>query len=78
MEAAGLVDYFLSSIENRNLRYTQVYLRNTYSSIVEEKLECVGHIQKCLGSCLCYLKDTMKEPLADDKKLGGKGWAHST
>ena len=38
-----------------------------------EKLECVDHIQKCLGSCLCYLKHTMKGPLADGKKIGGKG-----
>ena len=77
-EAAGLVDYFLNSIENRNLCYTLVYLRDTYSGIVEEKLECVGHKQKCLGSRLRYLKDTMKGPLADGKKIGGKGWAQST
>ena len=38
-----------------------------------EKLECVGHMQKCLDSRLRYLKHTMKGPLADGKKLGDKG-----
>ena len=38
-----------------------------------EKLECVGHIQKRLGSRLRNLKHKMKGPLADGKILRGKG-----
>ena len=37
-----------------------------------EKLECVGHVQRRLGSCLLNLKRKMKGPLADGKTLGGK------
>ena len=84
MEAVGLVDCFMNSTENRKLRYThyigdddskaynEVVKKDPYPGIVVEKLECVGHIQKPLGSRLRNLKHTMKGPLADGKTLGGK------
>ena len=57
MEAAGLVDCFMSSAETRKLRYThyigdgdsKAYLdivNYPYPGTVVEKLECVGHIFK--------------------------------
>ena len=85
LEAAGVVDCFMNSIENRKLRYThyigdgdskaynEVVKNGPYPGIVVEKLECVGHIQKRLGSRLRNLKHAMKGPLADGKTLGGKG-----
>ena len=85
LEAAGLVDCFMSSIEHRKLRYTHyigdgdskayndVVKNDAHSGIVVEKLECVGHIQKHLGSRLRNLKHTMKGPLVDGKTLVGKG-----
>ena len=84
MEAAGLVDCFMNFIENRKLCYThyigdgdskaynEVVKNDPYSGILVEKLECVGYVQKRLGSLLLNLKHTMKGPLADDKALGGK------
>ena len=74
----------MNSIENRKLRYThyigdgdskayEVVKNDPYPGIVVEKLECVGHIQKRLGSRQRNLKHTMKGPLADCKTLGGKG-----
>ena len=84
MEAAGLVDCFMNSIENWKLRYThyigdgdskaynEVVKNDPYPGIVVEKLECVGHIQKRLRSRKRNLKHTMKGPLADGKTLGGK------
>lgn len=42
--------------------------------VIMEKLECVGHVQKRLGTRLRTLKTKMKNvKLSDDKKLGGKG-----
>ena len=38
-----------------------------------EKLECVGHVQKRVGTRLRNLKKQTKEALSDGKKLGGKG-----
>ena len=81
MEGAGLVECFMNSIENRKLRYThyigdgdskahnEVVKNDLYPGIVVEK-ECVGDIQKRLGSCLHNLKHTMKGLLTDDKTLG--------
>ena len=75
----------MNSVENRKLRYThyigdgdskaynEVVKNDPYPGIVVEKLECVGYIQKRLGSRQRNLKHTMKGPLADGKTLGGKG-----
>ena len=39
-----------------------------------EKLECVGHVQKCLGSRLRSLKKRLgKTPLQDGKSISGRG-----
>ena len=85
MEAAGLVDCFMSSAETRKLRYThyigdgdsKAYLdivkNDPYPGTVVEKLECVGHIQKRVGNRLRNLRNTMKAPLADGKTLRGRG-----
>lgn len=41
-----------------------------YGEIKEEKLECVGHVQKCLGT----LKNRLgKTPLQDGKRIGKAG-----
>ena len=83
MEAAGLVDCFMNSIQNRKLRYTHYIgdgdskayneVVDPYPGVVVEKLQCVGHIQNHLGGHLRNLKHTMKGPLADGKTLSGKG-----
>ena len=84
MEAAGLVDCFMSSVETRKLRYThyigdgdsKAYLdivNYPYPGTVVEKLECVGHIQKWVGKHLPKLRITVKTPLADGKTLRGRG-----
>ena len=85
MEAAGLLDYFMNSIENRKLHYAhyigdgdskaynEVVKNDPYPGIVVKKLECVGYMQKCLGSRLRNLKHTIKGPLVDGETLGGKG-----
>ena len=85
MEAAGLVDCFLASEQDRKLRYTQfigdgdskshadIVARDPYNGVVVEKLECVGHIQKRVGGRLRKLKATNKAKLSDGKPLGGKG-----
>ena len=85
MEAAGLVDCFMSSAETRKLRYTHyigdgdskgyldIVKNDPYPGTVVEKLECVGHIQKRVGNRLRNLRNTMKAPLADGKTLRGRG-----
>ena len=44
-----------------------------YGDKTVNKLECVGHVQKRVGTHLRNLKKNMKGPLADGKILGGKG-----
>jgi len=39
---------------------------------VVEKLECVGHVQMCLGSGLHSLK-RLRKTLGDGRHIGGKG-----
>ena len=81
METAGLVDCFMSSAETRELPYTdcigdgdsKVYLDIVKNDSVVEKLECVGHIQKRVGSRLRNLWNTIKTPLADGKTLRRRG-----
>ena len=85
MEAAGLVDCFMSSSETRKLCYTHyigdgdskpyldIVKNDLYPGTVVEKLECVGHIQKRVGNRLRNLRNTMKTPLADGKTLRRRG-----
>lgn len=45
-----------------------------YGDVSIEKLECVGHVQKRLGSCLRSLKWRLgKTPVGDGKGIGGAG-----
>ena len=85
METNGAVEIFLRSIDKRSLRYTlfvgdgdsscfgtvKEALKDLYCV---EKEECVGHIQKRMGSALrTFKKDHKGRKLADGKGVGGKG-----
>lgn len=52
-----------------------MYEKKPYGSDVTiQKLECIGHVQKRMGSRLRRLNNKMKGiKLADGKVLGGKG-----
>lgn len=86
MDANGLLAIFQRSVEKHNLRYVQflgdgdskghklLVQEAVYGDVAVEKLECVGHVQKRLGSRLCSLKKRLgKTPLEDGKPIGGKG-----
>ena len=85
MEAKGVVDCFQSSVDNRKLRYTKligdgdskthasILTADPYPGIKVEKLECIGHIQKRVGSRLRKLRSTHKGPLSDGKGITGQG-----
>ena len=87
METAGAVRIFERSVSTRGLKYRDVLGdgdSSTYNNIVarqpygEEcipnKMECVGHVQKRVGSRLRRLKNQNKGvKLADGKGLAGKG-----
>ena len=87
MEAAGAVRIFNRSSATRGLQYTDMLSdgdSSTYNSVVESKpygedciprkLECIGLIQKRVGSRLCKLKTTKKAvKLSDGKGIAGKG-----
>ncbi|XP_065658536.1 uncharacterized protein LOC136083057 [Hydra vulgaris] len=76
MEPEGAKRVFQRSIDNRQLRYIQylgdgdsksyVNVKNTYPDKEVEKLECVRHYQKRVGTRLRNLKKR-------EKGLGGKG-----
>ena len=87
MESAGAINIFHRSVKKYNLRYTK-YLgdgdSSSFSKIVEskpygqdiviKKLECIGHIQKRIGSRLRQLKiDYRGKKLPDGKGIAGKG-----
>ena len=87
METSGAVRIFERSFVTRGLKYKDMLGdgdSSTYNAVVErkpygeecipKKLECIGHIQKRVGSRLRKLKNTMKGvKLADGKGLSGKG-----
>lgn len=78
MEVAGVANIFKRSIQSRGVLYTD-YLGDgdskAYQKVVEDKpygptvkinkLECIGHVQKRMGSRLLKI--------CKEKKLGGKG-----
>ncbi|GFV34504.1 uncharacterized protein TNCV_2028741 [Trichonephila clavipes] len=76
MEAVGAFRIFERSLIKRDLQYTEYYgdgdskgflqVKDIYGANSVTKLECIGHIQKRVGSRLRKLK---KNP----KGLGGKG-----
>lgn len=86
MESSGAINIFRRSVETRGVKYTK-YLGDgdskAFSSVIEdkpyedcdiEKLECVGHIQKRMGSRLRRLCKAMKgKKLSDGKIIRGKG-----
>lgn len=86
MDASGMLSIFQRSVEAHCLRYTE-FLRDgdskSHKLIVEQavygevevtKLECVGHVQKRLGSRLRSLKKRLGQTrLEDGKSIGGSG-----
>ncbi|GFV60900.1 uncharacterized protein TNCV_925141 [Trichonephila clavipes] len=76
MEAVGAFRIFESSLIKRDLQYTEYYgdgdskgflqVKDIYGESSVTKLECIGHIQKRVGSRLRKLKK-------NTKGLGGKG-----
>ena len=86
MDAAGCVSFFKRSVDRSGLRYThflgdgdskafkQLKEEKVYGENVIKKLECVGHIQKRMGSRLRSLKKSLgKTKLDDGKTIGGIG-----
>ena len=87
MEAAGAILMFSRSIKNYGLRYTSYIGDGDTSSFNEvksskpygeeitiEKLECVGLVQKRLGTrCRSLLQSMKGKILSDGKKLNGAG-----
>ena len=87
MESSGAVTIFKQSLAKYNLRYKNYVGDGDTSSFMNvvqskpygenftmNKLECIGHVQKRLGSRLRRLVQTYKgKVLSDDKKLNGKG-----
>ncbi|GFY15345.1 patj homolog [Trichonephila clavipes] len=85
METVGMIRIFQRSLSYRSVRYTS-YIgggdSKTFSSITASnpygeditvsKIECVGHVQKRMGTRLRKLKQ-MSSKLSDGKSIGGKG-----
>ncbi|GFS51125.1 uncharacterized protein TNCV_3532441 [Trichonephila clavipes] len=85
METVGMVRIFQHSLSHRSVRYTS-YIGDgdskTFSSITASnpygeditvsKIECVGHVQKRMGTRYEKLKQ-MSSKLSDGKSIGGKG-----
>lgn len=87
MEVRGVLDMFQQSLPKYNVRYVN-YLGDgdsaSYPAVVSakpygpevsiEKLECIGHVQKRMGSRLRKLKTKLgKTNLSDGKPIGGRG-----
>ena len=86
MEAVGSVRMFSRSEDTRGLRYTahlgdgdfssfkKVCEAQPYGDIEVNKLECVGHVQKRVGSRLRKLRTQYKsQKLSDGKGISGAG-----
>ena len=87
MEMVGAVHIFQRSVTMRGLKYKKMLGdgdSSTYSAIVEKKtygedcipnkLECISHVPKRVGSRLHKIKSSNKGLKLDDGKgLGGKG-----
>ena len=85
MEAAGLDECFMSSVQDRKLRYvndigngdsksySDIVSKNPYNGKEVKKLECVGHVQKRVGARLRKSKSNSKSNLPDGKPIRGKG-----
>ena len=87
METVGAVRIFTRSTATRGLKYKNMLGDGdsaTYNAVIDSKpygndcipnkLECIGHVQKWVGSRLWKLKNKNKRvKLADGKGLAGKG-----
>eukprot|EP00112_Aurelia_sp_Birch-Aquarium-sp1_P015351 Seg3396.2 transcript_id=Seg3396.2/GoldUCD/mRNA.D3Y31 product="hypothetical protein" protein_id=Seg3396.2/GoldUCD/D3Y31 len=87
MDPVGCYEIFSRSITKHKLRYKEFLCdgdSKAYNQLVQqnvygddhkvEKLECVGHVQKRMGSRLRSLKKRIaKTKLRDSKTMGGKG-----
>ena len=89
MEKEGAIEMFLRSIEKHNLRYTKYVgdgdssafgsvkeaLKEKYGdSYIIEKEDCIGHVQKRMGSALITYKNKKRgSKLSDGKGTGGTG-----
>ena len=87
MESAGAVKMFARSINKNNLRYASYIGDGDTSSfndvvnskpygddVVIDKKECIGHVQKRMGTRLRTLRQSKKGMTLDDgKKMMGKG-----
>ena len=87
METSGAVRIFERSLATRGLKYKDMLGdgdSSTYNTIVDKKpygedcipkkLECIGHVQKRVGSRLRKMKNTKKGiKVSDGKGLSGKG-----
>ena len=89
MESTGAVEIFMRSVENRKLIYDEylgdgdtssfndVVSSEPYSAyeVTPEKLECIGHVQKRLGTRLRNIVKSYKgtkTPISGAKKLTEK------
>ena len=86
MDPTGCPHIFERSVEKYEVRYMELLgdgdskahnepiQRRVYGDEQVMKLECVGHIQKRMGSCLRAMKKHMGDTkLSDGKKIGGRG-----
>ena len=86
MESAGAVAIFKRSIEKNKLRYVsyigdgdtssyaEVRDAKPYGEVPVVKKECIGHVQKRMGTRLRNLRKSMKgEILSDGKRVSGTG-----
>ena len=86
MDASGMVSIFQRSVERHSVRYTEflgdgdskahnlLVEQAVYGNEQVQKLECVGHVQKRMGSRLQSLKRRMGQTrLEDGKTIGGTG-----
>ena len=86
MDASGILAIFQRSIENYSLRYADflgdgdskshklLVSESVYGDVEVTKLECVGHVQKRMGSRPRSLKKRMGQArLEDGKGIGGRG-----
>ena len=86
MESYGAIEIYNRSVDFHNLRYTgyigdgdssfyaSVVKAAPYGDIEIKKMECVGHIQKRMGTRLRNLRKTLKgTKLSDGKTISGQG-----
>ena len=86
MDPEGCLRIFQRSIDKYGARYVEflgdgdskahklLLEKEVYGDLMVKKLECIGHIQKRMGSRLRALKKRSgKAPLHDGKSIGGKG-----